>query len=162
MELRHKNEIREKIVTPGQYDLEFYKKYNYEESKYFKINHYPSERKPDFFRKIYKDKEFLSPASYSKVSRYKTVATLKELGKSYHVTNRKRFVKYSDTDMYHEVTNMTENRLDLISAIYYNSPIYWWVIAEANYINDVFNDVRRGMKLRIPHLMTALEKYTKT
>ena len=29
MELRHENEIREKLVTPGQYDLEFYRNYNY-------------------------------------------------------------------------------------------------------------------------------------
>jgi hypothetical protein len=161
MELRHEYEIREKLVTPGQYDLEFYKSYNYEESKYYKINHYPSEHKPDFFRRIYKDKEFLSPMSYSTMSRYETINTLKDVGKSYHVTNRKRFIKRTDGDIYYEVTNMTENRLDLISLIHYNTPIYWWIIAEANYIVDSFNDVYRGMILRIPPLMSALSKYTK-
>ena len=161
MELRHEYEIRENLVTPGQYDLEFYKNYNYEESKYFKINHYPSEHKPDFFRWTYKDKEFLSPATYSTMSRYETINTLKELGKSYHVTNRKRFIDYSDNDIYYEVTNATENRLDLISLIHYNSPIYWWVIAEANLIFDAFTEVIRGRRLRIPPLTTALNKYTK-
>lgn len=161
MELRHEYEIREKLVTPGQYDLEFYRDYNYEESKYFKINHYPSERKPDFFRWEYKDKEFLAPAKYSVISRYETVKTLKELGKQYHVTNRKRFVKKSNDDVYYEVTNMSENRLDLISTIHYNSPIYWWVIAEANYIFDVFTEIPRGTVLRIPPLTNALNKYTK-
>lgn len=161
MELRHENEIREKLVTPGQYDLEFYRSYNYEESKYFKINQYPSEHKPDFFRRIYKDKEFLSPATYSKMSRYETLSTLKELGKQYHVTNRKRFVNYSNDDIFYEVTNMTENRLDLISLIHYNSPIYWWIIAEANYIFDALTEIPRGTMLRIPPLMGALEKYTK-
>lgn len=160
MELRHENEIREKLVTPGQYDLEFYRTYNYEESKYFKINHYPSEHKPDFFRKEYKDKEFLRPAKYSINSRYETINTMKELGKQHHVTNRKRFVSKSDYDIYYEVTNMTQNRLDLISAIHYNTPIYWWIIAEANYIFDAFNDVPRGKVLRIPLLAEALEKYT--
>ena len=161
MELRHENEIREKLVTPGQYDLEFYRSYNYEESKYFKINHYPSEHKPDFFRKIYKDKEFLSPVSYSTISRYEKVETLKELGKQYHVTNRIRGVKYSDEDIYYEVTNMTENRLDLISLMHYNSPIYWWVIAHANNIFDVFNDIPRGTMLRIPPLTSINNRYTK-
>lgn len=161
MELRHENEIREKLVTPGQYDLEFYRSYNYEESKYFKINHYPSEHKPDFFRKQYKDKEFLSPVSYTSMSRYETINTLKELGKQYHVTNRLRGVIRTNSDMYYEVTNMTENRLDLISLIHYNSPIYWWVIAQANNIFDVFTDVKRGSKLRIPPLSSIINKYTK-
>lgn len=161
MELRHENEIREKLVTPGQYDLEFYRSYNYEESKYFKINHYPSEHKPDFFRWDYKDKEFLSPAVYSSMSRYETVNTLKEMGKQYHVTNRKRFIKKSNNDIYYEVTNMTENRLDLISVIHYDTPIYWWVIAEANLIFDAFNDIPRGTILRIPPLSGSLTKYTK-
>ena len=161
MELRHENEIREKLVTPGQYDLEFYRSYNYEESKYFKINHYPSERKPDFFRKQYKDKEFLSPAVYSVMSRYETVSTLKELGKQYHVTNRKRFITKSNYDIYYKVTNMTENRLDLISLIHYNSPLYWWVIAEANVIFDPFTEVYVGRNLRIPQLNEAVTKYMK-
>ena len=161
MELRHEATIREKLVESGQYDLEFYRNYNYEESKYFKINHYPSEHKPDFFRKEYKDIEFLSPVKYTAISRYETINTLKEMGKSYHVTNRKRGVLKNQQDTYYQVTNMTENRLDLISMIHYNSPIYWWVIAQANNIFDVLVDVKCGIKLRIPPLSSAISHYTK-
>ena len=160
MNVRQEYQEREKRVIPGQYDLEFYKSYNYEESKYFKINHYPSEHKPDYFRKVYKDKELLSPSSYSWSSRYQKVNTLKELGKSYHATNRIRFIEYNDNDTYYEVTNMTENRLDLISLQFYNSPIYWWVIAEANFIFDSLTEVYRGRKLRIPNLSVIYNRYT--
>ena len=95
------------------------------------------------------------------MSRYETINTLKELGKQYHVTNRKRFIKKSNSDVYYEVTNMSENRLDLISTIYYDTPIYWWVIAEANYIFDAFTQIPRGTRLRIPPLTNVLSKYTK-
>lgn len=154
MNIRSEYGEREKRVTPGQYDYEFYKTYNYESSKYFKINHYPSERKPSFFRWNYQDKEFLSPAQYSYNSRYEKISTLKELGKSYHVTNRIRGVPYSNEDIYYEVTNDTENRLDKISNIFYNTPIYWWIIAHANNIFDSFN-IKRGTMLRIPPLTNA-------
>lgn len=159
MKVRHQSEIREIQMPRGQYDLEFYRTYNYEESKHFKINHYPSERKPDYIRWHYSDLKFLSPASYSTLSRYSKVPTLKELGKQYHATNRKRFVFYSSDDVIYTVTNMTQNRLDLISLEMYNSPIYWWVIAEANFIFDPFTEVYLGMKLRIPPLDSAISRY---
>ncbi len=158
MQLRTLYEEREKRITPGLYDYEFYKVYNYEESKYFKINHYPSERKPDYFRKIFKDKEFLSPVSYSINSRYEKISTLKELGKSYHATNRLRGVKYDAEDKYYTVTNNTENRLDKISQIFYNTPIYWWTIAHANNIFDCFI-IPRGVTLRIPTMNNINNRY---
>ena len=146
MKLRSSYVEREKRITPGEYDLEFYRQYNHEESRYFKINHYPSEHKPDYFRWEYEDKTFLSPVAYSNNSRYEKVNTLKELGKSYHVTNRIRGVKYDNSDVYYTVTNDTENRLDKISMIYYKTPIYWWAIAHANNIFDCFN-IPQGMIL---------------
>lgn len=160
MKVRYQSEIRQSQIPRGQYDLEFYKSYNYEESKYFKINHYPSERKPDYFRKIFKDKEFLSPATYSNHSRYEKISTLKELGKSYHVTNRIRGVRYDSEDKYYTVTNNTENRLDKISQMYYDTPIYWWAIAHANNIFDCFN-VPRGKVLRIPTMNNINTRYFK-
>lgn len=160
MELKHKYEERERLVTPGQYDLEFYREYNFEESKYFKINHYPSERKPDYFRWNYKDKEFLSPVKYEHVSRYATINTMKELGKQYHVTNRVRGVKYTNDDTYYIVDNNTENRLDKISLIHYDTPVYWWIIAHANNIFDAFN-IPRGTQLRIPPLSSIYGYYIK-
>ena len=118
MKVRSIYKEREKRIIPGLYDPEFYRTYNYEESKYFKINHYPSERKPAYFRWNYKDKEFLSPIKYSYNSRYSKVNILKETGKSYHATNRIRGVAYSKSDSYYEVTNETENRLDKISYMF--------------------------------------------
>lgn len=159
MKVRHQSDIRQPQVERGQYDLEFYRSYNYEESKYFKINHFPSERKPDYVRWIYKDIDVYSPATYNTLSRYTKVSTLKELGKQYHATNRKRFVFYSSGDITYTVTNMTQNRLDLISLKMYNSPIYWWIIAEANFIFDPFNEVYVGRELRIPPLDSALQRY---
>ena len=149
MKVRSVHKEREKRITPGLYDPEFYRKYNYEESKYFKINHYPSERKPAYFRWNYSDKEMLSPINYSHNGRYSNVNTLKEIGKSYHATNRIRGVVYNETDSYYEVTNETENRLDKISYKFYNTPEYWWVIAYANNVFDCFN-IPRGKILRIP------------
>ena len=40
MQIRTTYQEREKRITPGLYDLEFYRQYNYEESKYFKIGIY--------------------------------------------------------------------------------------------------------------------------
>jgi len=71
MQLRHKPIEREKRISPGKIDQEFYKTYNYEDSKHFKINHYPSERKPDYFRTIYEDPVEYSPVNYLHISRYK-------------------------------------------------------------------------------------------
>lgn len=161
MELRHQYQEREKVVIPGQFDLNFYKDYNFEESKYFKINQYVSENKPDYIRWFYKDKELLPPIEYSKDSRYEKVSTMKELGKCYHVINKIRGVPYSDDDKYYEVTNMTENRLDLISLKFYGSSNYWWIIAHANFIYDALTEIKRGMKLRIPPLSSVYNYYLK-
>lgn len=158
MDVRMKYSERKKRITPGLYDYEFYKQYNYEESTYFKINQYPSERKPDYFRKIYKDLEFLSPAYYSHDCRYAKVPTLKEYGKSYHVTNRIRGVAYSDIDKYYTVDNSTQNRLDKISMMFYHTPRLWWAIAHANNIFDAFN-VPRGKVLRIPPVTSIGQRY---
>ena len=158
MQIRTTYQEREKRITPGLYDLEFYKQYNYEESKYFKINHYPSERKPDYFRKVFKDIQVLSPVSYAEHSRYEKVGTLKELGKSYHATNRLRGVNYTNNDIYYTVDNNTENRLDKISYMYYGNSNYWWAIAHANSLFDSFK-VPRGMVLRIPSFSSIDSKY---
>ena len=158
MKVRSMYKEREKRITPGLYDSEFYRAYNYEESKYFKINHYPSERKPAYFRWTYEDKKLLSPITYSYNSRYSKVSVLKEESKSYHATNRIRGVAYNEGDSYYEVTNETENRLDKISYKFYNTPEYWWAIAHANNIFDCFN-VSRGTKLRIPSFINIINKY---
>ena len=161
MEIRHQYINRDYITIPGQYDLEFYRTYNYEESKYYKINQYPSEHKPDYFRWKYKDLKYLSPVSYSNMSRYSNVNTLKELGKSYHITNRIRGVKSSNNDKYYEVKNMEENRLDILALKFYNDSSLWWIIAHANNIFDAFTEITRGTILRIPPLNSIYGYYIK-
>lgn len=150
---------RTKVIEPGQYDLEFYREYNYENSKVFKINHYPSEHKPDYFRKIYSDEPFLEPISYKHQSRYTFIKTLKSLGKQYHATNRLRGMRATGGETLYIVDNSTENRLDKISLMFYNDPTYWWLIAHANNIFDAFTEVKRGKQLRIPPLTSASGLY---
>lgn len=41
--------------------------------------------------------------------------------------------------------------LDSIALFYYNNPLYWWIIADVNDIQDVFN-LKVGNSLQIPHL----------
>ena len=158
MEVRSRYKEPKKRITPGQYDLEFYRKYNYEESKHFKINHYPSNKKPHYFRWVYEDEPMLLPVNYIHNSRYKNVPTLKMEGKAYHATNRLRGVVESEGDVYYTVDNNTENRLDKISLMYYNSPIYYWIIAQANQIYDTLN-VPRDTVLRIPPLNSVYGHY---
>lgn len=143
----------------GRYDEEFYREYENEKSRYYKLNQYPSERKPDYYRWYYEDEPLLNPRQYNSSSRYSKVPTMKVLGKTYHATNRYRGVKYTNGDTTYIVTNSTANRLDKISTIFYNDPKYWWVIAHANNIFDAFNDLPRGKKLRIPPLSSIQGYY---
>ena len=160
MIVKYNNRTRERAVVPGQYNLQFYRKYEYEELGDFKQNQHLSDKKPDFFRVNYKDLQLLPPALYSNNSRYSKVPTVKQLGQSYHATNRIRFIPRSSNDTVFEVTNSTENRLDRISLICYNDPQYWWVIAEANFIFDAISDIPVGATLRIPPLDAILGLYT--
>ena len=45
----------------------------------------------------------------------------------------------------------------MISANFYGTPRYWWVIALANYIIDPF-EVPVGLQLRIPPLISLYNK----
>ena len=159
MQLRHKPIEREKRLSPGKIDQEFYKSYNYEDSKHFKINHYPSERKPDYFRTIYNDLTELSPAIYSHNSRYKNIKRVKTMGKSYHVFNRFNGVKGSNEDLYHRVINGEVGRLDKIAQKYYGDASYWWIIAEANRMKDPLTETVLNRALRIPPFNSIIGYY---
>lgn len=54
------------------------------------------------------------------------------------------------SDIVYVVENFYENRLDLISAVFYSEPRYWWVIAQYNNILDPFTEVSAGRILLIP------------
>lgn len=50
------------------------------------------------------------------------------------------------------VPQFCEGRLDLISYINYNTPYYWWLIAEENNITDPFSQIVEGIVLDIPYI----------
>jgi hypothetical protein len=56
----------------------------------------------------------------------------------------------SDDDIIHKVIETEVGRLDLIANRYYNNPNLWWVIAHANKVEDIFEEIILGVRLRIP------------
>lgn len=53
-------------------------------------------------------------------------------------------------------TVQRNDTLDTLSLYYYNSPLYFWVIADFNNIQDPFKDLKEGSVLRIP-TFTAID-----
>ena len=51
-----------------------------------------------------------------------------------------------DDDIY--VTTQTGDRLDVLSATFYGSPVHWWFIAHVNNLDKI--NVEAGLTLRIP------------
>jgi nucleoid-associated protein YgaU len=58
-------------------------------------------------------------------------------------------IKSNFQDSTYKVNVRTENRLDLIAHLFYNNSRLWWVIADANGIDDPSN-VPVGTTLNIP------------
>lgn len=56
----------------------------------------------------------------------------------------------SDSDTVYTVENFYEGRIDMIAAVFYNEPRYWWVIAQYNNILDPFAEIVAGRVLLIP------------
>jgi len=56
----------------------------------------------------------------------------------------------SDGDVFLTIDSSYVGRLDLISYDYYGDPELWWVIALANGLDDIPNDVSLNLKIRIP------------
>jgi hypothetical protein len=58
--------------------------------------------------------------------------------------------KRDESDIIYVVENFYENRLDLISAVFYGQSRYWWLLAQYNNILDPFSEVEAGRVLFIP------------
>lgn len=58
--------------------------------------------------------------------------------------------KKSDSDIRYVVEDFYVGRLDLISAVFYGEPRWWWLIAQYNNILDPFSEVTPGAVLLIP------------
>ena len=50
------------------------------------------------------------------------------------------------------VPRMYENRPDLISEVFFDTPGYWWYIMQYNNIVDPFEELSAGVPLLIPEL----------
>lgn len=136
----------------------------------FKVNLYPSRQKPDPVRQVYEPLTYYYPIEYEHESRYKNQLCLRSehvihpnkfdiqasqqsRSHKYHQSKARQIISAADTDRFHKVDNVTENRIDLIALKYYNSASLWWVIAEAN--TDILFDsqtIPQGTVLRIPLL----------
>lgn len=115
---------------------------------------FDSNLSPDYLagmREIYSTVEYGPKVVYKNASRYKNQRTIKDIltNKIHHESWDKQFIRVSSEDSYFTVTNVEIGRLDIISARFYGTPRFWWVIAMANNIIDPF-DVPLGTTLRIP------------
>lgn len=63
----------------------------------------------------------------------------------------------SEDDQYHTVTQTDARRIDLIAHKYYDDVKLWWIIAEANRIDNPL-ELEPGTVLRIPALETIQMK----
>ncbi len=88
--------------------------------------------------------------TYNYLSRYQNQRTL------YNNKDKKRYYetytplsKKIDRYIIHKVDEM--DNLDKLSLKYYGTPLYWWIIADINNIEDVFN-LRKGQELIVPYL----------
>lgn len=66
--------------------------------------------------------------------------------------NKIKDQKISSSSQYYTVDLSTQYRIDLISLEFYGTPIYDWVIKDANNISDPIKDLYVGRKLIIPDL----------
>lgn len=72
------------------------------------------------------------------------------------------FLDYSNLKyIYHTITSRDVNRLTLISMNYYNNPLYWWIIANANseLIMNPLETPPIGTKIKIPYIDDVVRLY---
>jgi nucleoid-associated protein YgaU len=89
-------------------------------------------------------------------SRYGSLKRLtNENGDSFIETPNKTVIKETTSDTFYKVDAGFENRLDLISNMFYGTPKLWWVIAN---VNNLYNprEVKSGIILRIPSRSNVL------
>lgn len=86
----------------------------------------------------------------NRLSRYNVLKrVVNEEGDIYIETPTKIVIPETSSDAFYSVEKGYEDRLDLISFKFYNTPLLWWAIAEMNNISNPF-DVKAGLVLRIP------------
>jgi len=125
----------------------------------FSVRRY--EVSPTYFteqREHFNELVYYPKVVYKNASRYKNLRTLMDdNGKIYHESWNQRSIDGSAEDQYYIVTKTEEDRLDMVSLRFYDTPRYWWVIAMANNIIDPFN-IEVGLQLRIPPLISLYNR----
>ncbi len=51
-------------------------------------------------------------------------------------------------------------RPDLISQRVYGTVKYWWIICKFNQIDDVWNDIKAGVSIKLPNIQDIKEFYS--
>lgn len=54
------------------------------------------------------------------------------------------------TDITYVIENFYEGRLDLVSAVFYDEPRWWWVLAQYNNMLDPISETTAGRIIYIP------------
>ena len=113
----------------------------------------------DIRRKFY-FVDYYQPSYYSSLSRYKDIRTIRveEDNHLIHETMYDFKIPEDDSDKYYTVLPRQEGRLDVISLLNYGVSTYWWVIGLANNIIDPIEDIKAGMVLRIPSIMSLYKE----
>lgn len=84
-------------------------------------------------------------------SRYRTLRRLTNENSNSFIESPNRIViRESTKDSFYKVDPGFENRLDLISNMFYGTPKLWWALAYANKLYDP-RKVKSGIILRIPY-----------
>jgi nucleoid-associated protein YgaU len=93
--------------------------------------------------------------------RYKGFSEKRKLGDTFFYPGLVNWeMDYKGQEAFHTVKSGEEDRLDIISYVYYNTPDYWWVIAAYNKIKDPIFSLEPGMMIRVPmELNKVLSSY---
>jgi len=70
-------------------------------------------------------------------------------------TYKKKTFKDSNADRYMEITAGYEYRPDKVSQLAYGTVDFWWVVMEANNIDDIF-EFKAGLTIKIPSTVFTL------
>ena len=82
---------------------------------------------------------------------YKKVVVAGILERDFLLDNLRDY-RFENKMSKHLVSAVGKNRLDLISLQYYQTTIYWYMIAEVNGIEDAMDELEIGDVLKIPAL----------
>ena len=93
-----------------------------------------------------------SRSGNQKLSRYRSLkAAIDSDGNNYLLSQRKREILETVNDTLYVVEPECENRIDMVSFKFYNTPHLWWAIAMMNHIKNPMR-LEVGIVLRIPPL----------